>query len=72
MNAIIGRKNEQKKLQNCLDSKSSEFVAIYGRRRIGKTFLMREFFVKRKRLLICLSNCLFGRTYLRLPVSPIW
>jgi len=48
MNTIIGRKNEQKKLQNCLDSKSSEFVAIYGRRRIGKTFLMREFFVKKK------------------------
>lgn len=33
MNIIIGRKDEQKKLQNCLDSTYSEFVALYGRRR---------------------------------------
>ena len=48
MNTIIGRKSEQEKLQNCLDSKSAEFVAIYGRRRVGKTFLIREFFVKKE------------------------
>lgn len=39
---IISRQNEQKILQNALNSKQSEFVAIYGRRRIGKTFLVRE------------------------------
>ena len=44
MNTIIGRKSEQDKLQRCLDSKSSEFVAIYGRRRVGKSFLVHEFF----------------------------
>lgn len=31
-------------MQKCLDSKRSEFVAVYGRRRVGKTFLIKEFF----------------------------
>lgn len=43
-NAIIGRKKEQLKLENLLKSKKSEFLAVYGRRRVGKTFLIREFF----------------------------
>ena len=41
---IIGRKYEQQVLQNCHQSGKPEFVAIYGRRRIGKTFLVRQFF----------------------------
>ena len=41
---IIGRKEEQKMLQACLDSGKPEFVAVYGRRRIGKTFLIKQFF----------------------------
>lgn len=41
---IIGRKVEQELLLHCLESKKSEFVAVYGRRRIGKTFLVREVF----------------------------
>ncbi len=36
------RKNEQKKLKDLLETDKSEFVAVYGRRRIGKTFLIRE------------------------------
>jgi hypothetical protein len=47
MKAIIGRKREQKLLNWCLESGKPEFVAVYGRRRIGKTFLIREFFDKR-------------------------
>ena len=39
---IIGRKAEQELLRECLASKKSEFVALYGRRRVGKTFLVRE------------------------------
>lgn len=39
---IIGREQEQKELQRLLNSGSSEFVMIYGRRRVGKTFLVRE------------------------------
>jgi len=41
---IIGREKEKKILQQCYDSNSPEFLAVYGRRRIGKTFLIREFF----------------------------
>lgn len=41
---IIGRKEEQQILQDCLDSNKPEFVAVYGRRRIGKTFLVKQFF----------------------------
>jgi AAA+ ATPase superfamily predicted ATPase len=41
---IIGRDAEQQTLQNILQSDKSEFVAIYGRRRVGKTFLIRETF----------------------------
>lgn len=36
---MIGRKQEIKKLNTLLDSKRSEFLAITGRRRVGKTFL---------------------------------
>lgn len=41
---IIGREHEQRILQNCLMSGRPEFLVIYGRRRIGKTFLIREYF----------------------------
>ena len=41
---IIGRKEEQQVLQDCFDSNKPEFVAVYGRRRIGKTFLVKQFF----------------------------
>jgi len=41
---MIGRKQEQQQLQACLDSNQSEFLIVYGRRRIGKTYLVREFF----------------------------
>ena len=42
--AIIGRKKEIQKLDSILQSKKSEFLAVYGRRRVGKTFLIREYF----------------------------
>ena len=41
---LIGRKKEQKTLKGLLKSDKSEFVAIYGRRRVGKTYLVRETF----------------------------
>lgn len=44
MDRLIGRQSEQALLQECLASGRSEFVVIYGRRRIGKTFLVRRFF----------------------------
>jgi len=39
---IIGRRAEQELLNDWFESSRSEFVALYGRRRIGKTFLVRE------------------------------
>ena len=41
---IIGRTAEQAILRQRLDSGSPEFIAIYGRRRVGKTFLVRQYF----------------------------
>ena len=41
---IIGREQEISKLENYISSRKSEFIAIYGRRRVGKTFLIKEMF----------------------------
>lgn len=41
---MIGRLEEKKKLMLAYDSSEPELVAVYGRRRIGKTFLIRETF----------------------------
>lgn len=41
---LIGRKIEQQRLIEAYESEYSEFVAVYGRRRVGKTFLIRESF----------------------------
>ena len=41
---IVGRKSEQDALKEIVESDEAEFVAVYGRRRVGKTFLIREFF----------------------------
>lgn len=38
---FVGRKEEIYTLEECLNSEQSEFVAVYGRRRVGKTFLIR-------------------------------
>ena len=44
---IVGRAEEIRQLKRAYASEYSEFVAVYGRRRIGKTFLIRE----------CFKNC---------------
>ena len=41
---ITGRKTEQCALKRVIESEKAEFVAVFGRRRVGKTFLIREFF----------------------------
>lgn len=41
---IIGRKAEMRELERLCASPRPEFLVVYGRRRIGKTFLVREHF----------------------------
>ncbi len=46
METIIGRKEEKKILSNALQSREAELIAVYGRRRIGKTFLIHNHYNK--------------------------
>lgn len=41
---IIGREKEITTLHELMSAEESQFVAVYGRRRVGKTFLIREAF----------------------------
>lgn len=50
-NPIVGREKEQAILGQLLHSKKSEFLAMIGRRRVGKTYLIKNFFEK--------SSCVF-------------
>lgn len=43
-NNLIGRRQETEELFSAFRSDKSEFVAVYGRRRVGKTFLVRTLF----------------------------
>lgn len=52
MNEIIGREKEQKVLEAAYAAEASHFVVVYGRRRVGKTYLIRNIFKDR-------SGCLF-------------
>jgi len=43
---MVGRKYEINRLKSSLKSSNSELIAIYGRRRVGKTFLIRNIYQK--------------------------
>lgn len=47
MAEIIGRREELEVLKKALDSREAELIAIYGRRRIGKTYLIRNYYEDR-------------------------
>ncbi|MBR4327552.1 MAG: ATP-binding protein [Bacteroidales bacterium] len=81
-NMIIGRKREQKILETCVNSNKSELIAVYGRRRVGKTFLVKKFFNdkfdfyftgslnKTKRDMLMLFNeqlCLYSKRHYDVP-----
>lgn len=44
MDNLYGRDKEQKQLSEVVQSDKAELLAIYGRRRVGKTYLVRQFF----------------------------
>jgi hypothetical protein len=58
METIIGRKSEINELQRLYRSDRAEFVAVYGRRRVGKTFLIKH----------ALKDCI---TFQHTGVSPV-
>lgn len=41
---LVGRLSQQRRLREALESGRPELVAVYGRRRVGKTYLVRSFF----------------------------
>jgi uncharacterized protein len=42
--SIIGRKSEILEFDEIISSPKSEFLVVYGRRRVGKTYLIRQYF----------------------------
>ena len=42
--SILGRRHEQDLIREYYESTKAELVAVYGRRRVGKTYLVRQFF----------------------------
>ena len=44
--ALIGRTAERDIFNDCIQSQESRLIAVYGRRRVGKTFLIRNHFEK--------------------------
>ncbi len=44
MRKLVGRENEIKIFDRILSSRKAEFITVYGRRRIGKTYLVSEYF----------------------------
>ena len=41
---LIARDRECSMIRDCMESDRSEFVIVYGRRRVGKTFLIDQYF----------------------------
>lgn len=44
---MVGRKNEIQRLHEALENPEAEFIAVYGRRRVGKTYLIRQAYQNR-------------------------
>ena len=44
--SIVGRNSEKAELDKIFRSAKAEFLAVCGRRRVGKTFLIKEYFEK--------------------------
>ena len=41
---VVGREKERDLLSTCMGSGRPEFIVVYGRRRVGKTYLVKEYF----------------------------
>ena len=47
MTNLIGRTEEKQTLKALYEVQNSDFLVVYGRRRVGKTFLIREYFANK-------------------------
>ena len=54
---FVGRKREMEFLQKCYDSPKAELVVIYGRRRIGKTELLKQFSHGKQAVFYACTEC---------------
>jgi AAA+ ATPase superfamily predicted ATPase len=41
---IVGRRDEVARLDRCMESRSTQLIIVYGRRRVGKTYLINEYY----------------------------
>ena len=41
---IVGRRDEVARLDRCMESRSAQLIIVYGRRRVGKTYLINEYY----------------------------
>ncbi|HZV70704.1 MAG TPA: ATP-binding protein [Saprospiraceae bacterium] len=46
MEKLTGRMPEQKMLREAMETHGPELIALYGRRRVGKTFLIRQYLIQ--------------------------
>lgn len=41
---IVGRREEIVRLDRCMEALSAQLIIVYGRRRVGKTYLINEYY----------------------------
>ncbi len=58
---IIGRKREQEGLERIFQRRKSQFITIYGRMRVGKTYLIQEFFTHKKCIFLQATGIQHGK-----------
>jgi hypothetical protein len=61
MQDIVARGNELQILDSLFESKRAEFLAIWGRRRVGKTYLVRTFFSSKECILFQVTGLKNGK-----------
>lgn len=66
VSGIIGRGYELSRLNKMFHSEEAEFAAIYGRRRVGKTFLVKNFFSQQDCIFFQVSGILKASSHVQL------
>ncbi len=66
--SIVGREAEIAILQEMYESNKAEFTAVYGRRRIGKTYLIRNFFINKPSIFLHATGLKDGSTVQQLNI----